>query len=228
MPNSLLSQANRFAAGAVLACAVTLFTAHYAVSAQNNPDRIMEDPVVRNFIGPGGLGAQHPDAPPETSQFGQLVGIWRADQEILTRNGEWAAQPSAIWIWKYILGGYATQDLWYQNKANLPAYLGISGRDYLLTGIRVFDPGKNRWQIGWASNAAGKTPGNTAGSFDAQMVNGELIMSGPPIKAEQGEVLQRVIFSEFSSDRFKWRSEFSQDGGRTWVAVMRLNAVRLK
>ena len=45
----------------------------------------------------------------------------------------------ALWVWKYSLGGFAVQDLWYQPEDGLPVYLADLGHDYALTALRVYD-----------------------------------------------------------------------------------------
>jgi hypothetical protein len=58
-------------------------------------------------------GALHPDAPPETVQFGRLVGVWQARQVSRTSDGSWSDDiTTADWIWRYILDGHAIQDEW--------------------------------------------------------------------------------------------------------------------
>ena len=194
--------------------------------AQDTLEEAMADPIVADFVG-NSFGTQHAEAPAPTEQFGQLVGIWLAQQEILTPDG-WKKEPNALWTWKYILGGYATQDLWYQKKDALADYLDISGRDYMLSGIRIFDPKSNEWKIGWASNGGGQTPGQDGGHFTARMEDGELIMSGPPFISEQGTSYQRVVFYQIQENNFKWRSDFSVDDGISWNTIMKVSAIRLR
>lgn len=50
------------------------------------------------------------------------------------------------------------------------------------------------------------------------------LMSGPSV---EGMGAQRGVFSELTDDSFEWRSELSQDGGKTWITVMRVSATRL-
>jgi len=72
----------------------------------------MDAPPITSFLA-GGFGELHPKAPPETAQFGQLVGIWRAEAEIRAGDGSWRESAPGYWAWKYAIDGFAVRDLWY-------------------------------------------------------------------------------------------------------------------
>jgi hypothetical protein len=78
---------------------------------------------VREFLSVG-PGRAHDDAPEAIDQFGRLVGIWDAQLEFRTQDGNWIPGEPALWVWKFALGGFATQDLWVHSEDHLPAYLG--------------------------------------------------------------------------------------------------------
>ena len=212
--------------------AVLSGTAVVAVAVVASPapssQQALTDPFVKRFVGSGGFGQVHPDAPPETRQFGRLVGVWRTEQEVRKQDGSWVPQPSGLWIWKYILDGFAIQDLWYQRKGEVPAFTGVSGRPYLLTGLRIFDLKSGQWKVGWAANGGGRSPGADWGVLTAKQHDGQLILTGPPVESPQGRARQRVVFSDFTASSFRWTSEFSMNDGKSWSAVMRIRATRLR
>ncbi len=185
-----------------------------------------EDSVIRAFLGPDGVGARHAGAPVEIDQFGRLVGVWRAQQEVLTETGTWRREPAALWVWQWTLGGFATTDLWYQDAQSLPSYLEGLGRPYMLSAIRVFDRGRNTWQVAWMTNGGGAGPGADFGVFTGHTIGGDIVMSDPGTESAVGR--QRVVFSDIDANRFRWRSEYSQDGGTTWTVVMRVDATRIR
>jgi hypothetical protein len=37
----------------------------------------------------------------------------------------------------------------------------------------------------------------------------------------------RVVFSDFTDDTFRWKSDYSRDEGKTWITVMRMRATRV-
>lgn len=178
-------------------------------------------PEVIAFLGEG-FGNRHPDAPAELEQFGRLVGIWHAEQEIATRSGEWVRGTPALWIWRWVLGGFAIQDLWLHTEDQLPAYLGELGRSYQLTSLRAYDASARRWNTAWAANGGGHGPGQDFGTFVAIEEDGRVVMS-----SDSAVGRQRVTFSGITRDSFEWRSELSNDG-ETWVTVMRVWARRLE
>lgn len=184
----------------------------------------MEISAVREFLGDGGFGERSPRAPEALSAFGRLAGIWIATQEVRKRDGGWVEGEPSLWIWKYALGGFAVRDLWYQARDRLPDYLGELDRDYLLTSMRVYDVGEERWKIAWMANGAGEAPGKDFGTMEATESGGRIVMTSPP--GEYG--LQRVVFSGITLDSFRWVSHYSQDEGETWTPVMRVHARRYR
>jgi hypothetical protein len=99
------------------------------------------------------------------------------------------------------------------------------GRDYLLTGNRIFDVKSGQWQVAWMANGAGKAMGADFGSFSASLTDGEIVMSSPP---DGPYGLQRAVFHEIEANSFRWKSEYSMDEGESWNTVMRLRATRIK
>ena len=184
----------------------------------------LDIPAIRAFVGAEGLGRLHENAPAETQEFGRLVGVWNVtDVEMQGPNGQWVPSAPAVWVWKYTIDGFAVQDLFYQAADRLPTYMGTLGRDYMLTAMRIFDARAGQWKVAWMANGAGKVPGQDFGTFVARMEGEELIMTSP---GGDGAPLQRVVFSDFTGDSFRWRSEYSADGGTNWTTVMRLRAER--
>jgi len=193
----------------------------------NNGTPRQKDPTeieaIASFLA-GGLGERHAEAPGETDQFGQLVGLWKARQEMSAGDGNWNVIGGGYWAWKYALDGFAVQDLWYQGSNALPPYLSGFGRDYLLSTMRLFDVQSRRWQVSWMSNGAGKSPGSDFGTFEAVHAEGQIVMTSPP-DPRFGQ--QRVVFSEITEDTFTWVSEYSRDDGHTWTAMMRMKMDRV-
>lgn len=180
-------------------------------------------PELAPFVATG-LGEPHPDAPVETAQFGQLVGVWEAEQEMRTQDGGWMTVGHGLWVWKYTLQGFAVEDLWFQSAEELPLYLAGLGRAYLLGSRRIFDARSGRWHVAWMTNAAGQTPGSDFGTFSAQLEQDRLVMTAP---VDPSYGAQRVIFSHITADSFRWQSEYARDGGEDWQASMRMTMNRL-
>ena len=178
-------------------------------------------PSIREFLGED-LGTRHEKAPPETEQFGRLVGLWTVETEMAGMTGELVESAPGIWAWKYAIDGFAVRDLWYQGADNLPPYMANLGRDYLLTANRIFDVASKRWQVAWMANGAGSVMGADFGTFTAVLEGDEIVMTSAP--GPFGT--QRVVFHEIGADSFRWKSEYSMDEGKTWRLVMRMHARR--
>lgn len=136
------------------------------------------------------------------------------------------ASAPGTWAWKYVLDGFAVSDLWYQSGDSLPIYMAGLKRDYLLSATRIFEVSSGKWRVAWLANGAGKTPGADFGTFEAELVDDEIVMTSPPEPGPFG--LQRVVFYEITDDSFRWRSDYSPDDGETWNTVMRMHATRVK
>lgn len=100
------------------------------------------DEIVQ-FIGEGEnrFGKIHPKAPTETAQFGQLAGVWEAENSAWFQ-GKWYRCWRAVWAFKYTLGGFGVQDYYMQLTEDLPPTSKI-GRNSSLTQLRLFSRKEN-------------------------------------------------------------------------------------
>lgn len=162
-------------------------------------------------------GKLHPKAPPETAHWGQLAGEWDCTIEALLPNGTWVQGGNAKWVWKYILDGFAVQDLWYQKWIDLPASLASINHDFAGTNIRMYLPAEKKWECVWFANAT-----NTTSRFQAESSNEKIVMTG---ETKQG--LTRITFYDITEDSFDWKSEQSQDDGETWTETLRIHGTRI-
>lgn len=210
---------------ALIVSGAVLLGARAAVPAEKDVDPL-QIPAIASFVAGGDFGKRHPEAPAETEQFGRLAGLWRTEQEIRKRDGSWAKDSPGYWVWKYSIDGFAVQDLWYQGADSLPSYMSGLGRSYQLTAMRIYEAASKEWKVAWMANGAGSAPGQDFGTFQAALDGDRIVMTSPPDARAFG--LQRVVFSEIKAGSFVWISEYSQDDGKTWNAVMRVTARRLR
>jgi hypothetical protein len=183
-----------------------------------------EIPAINDFLGEG-LSRMHELAPAQTEQFGRLVGLWTTEAEVRRQDGTWVNSAPGVWAWKYTMDGFAVSDLFYQGKESLPSYMADLGRDYMLTANRIYDVKASVWQIAWMANGAGSVMGADFGTFTAVEDHDEMVMSSPPGDGALG--LQRVVFYDIEKNSFRWKSEYSTDGGDSWNAVMKIHATRV-
>lgn len=163
-------------------------------------------------------GRLHPDAPPETEHWGRLAGEWECSIEALLPSGNWVQGGKATWIWKYILDGFAVQDLWFQKWIDLPQSVASINRDMSGTNIRMYLPAENCWEAVWFANGR-----NITSRFSATSGPEQIVMTG-----EGAPGLTRITFHDITKNSFEWKSETSQDEGETWTENVRIHCKRVK
>ncbi len=157
------------------------------------------------------------DVHPNVSQFGQLVGNWRIEQQVRQQDGSWEEVDPAEWHFRYALGGHAVQDYWIQPPGSAPLTPGVI-RQYG-TNIRIYDPLSDSWRIVWAASDQ-----STFTMYSARAnERGELVMTGDD--ATRPGVTQRITYFDIADDQWQWRMEFSRDD-ENWVEVARIRASR--
>jgi hypothetical protein len=151
-----------------------------------------------------GLSADGPD--PELKEklmlFGQFVGDWDILEDRFFRQDGTEFVQSGELHWGWILDGRAVQDVWMFRDEDTKRLIPAG------TTVRFYDPEIDAWQSTWI------TPlDRVVKKFIGRKVGGEIVLErygneGNPLK---------WIFSEIKRDSFRWRSEESKDGGKTWM-----------
>jgi len=198
------------------------------LSYLRDPESRKESTVISDFIADNSehpFGKLHPDAPPETRQFGQLAGVWEC-MSVVNVNGQWVAGWPSTWVWRYILGGFAVQDIWFQAEENLPPPRANLGYDLAGTNVRIFLPARNKWEIAWFANGknASGQPNNTQ-YIEAEYQDEQIIMHP---KNQSGDQIRRIVFHNITEDSFDWKSQISEDDGETWQTQVKIEAKRLR
>jgi len=151
-------------------------------------------------------GKLNPDAPPETEQFGQLVGVWDATLTVRNRDGTWSENKiKAEWRWYYILDGHAIQDDWIVSPSNdqptnSPPSLG--------TNIRIYNSKEKAWEMAWIDNRVRKLT-----TFKAVYEDGKIIINSNNARGQQ----IRNTFHNITKDSFDWQQEWTLDEGKNLV-----------
>jgi hypothetical protein len=168
----------------------------------------------------GGTSQIQSAAPKEGSQFAFLIGQWEVT--VTPRNTSLAAR---------IHGAPRLQGTWKAWKAfdgfGIEDELRVSDRSgnpsTLVHAMRSFDPGKGRWTQSVLDVYRGRFT-RAEGSWS----NGELTMTSAGTDAEGKPSLTRSRFFAITQTTFKYQSDRSSDGGRTWdTAVLRIDAKRV-
>lgn len=158
------------------------------------------------------VGAIHPDAPPETSQFSFLVGRWDVEVTEPDEQGAWGGQPrQAYWEGHYILDGFAIADYWYDHPpATDPGtHRGVN--------IRMFNQATAAWDITWQHTE------DPLLILTGRIQGENMVLTG---QSPDGS-LTRIVFSSIRHQSWDWRMELSIDQGASWSTIMRIHAERL-
>lgn len=149
--------------------------------------------------------------------FGQFVGSW--DVEIINYKPDGA--PEVVhgeWHFGWVLEGRAIQDVWIAPKRAVRAqHEGATG-DYGAT-LRFYDPKIDAWRSTWIGPVKGYVL-----PFIARQVGDEIVLEG---NFESGKS-KKWIFSDMTSDSFRWRAIESDDGWVSHQKVQEMSARRKK
>jgi hypothetical protein len=167
--------------------------------------------------GPAALGA--PGPAPEFADklkfFGQFVGDWEFDMTGTRPDGS-EIRGKGEWHFGWILNGHALQDVWIFPAAGQSQPRG--SWEYG-SSIRFYDPKEDVWRLAWM----GPVRANV-GTFTGRMMGNEFVFEG---RDGDGGIAHWVYY-DIHPDHFQWRAEQSQDGGKTWKVVQRMNVRRVK
>jgi len=150
-----------------------------------------------------GFGTLNPDAPPETAQFGFIVGAWHCRSKFMGQDGAYV-EGTATWTGRYVLDGWAIRDDWQSTLAD--------GRTFHGFNIRSFNPQTRKWDNRWLPQYSLQWK-----YYEAEKVGDTMVMTGGEGSDQNGEFIDRNTFYDIGEDRWMWRKDRSYDGGETWV-----------
>jgi hypothetical protein len=158
-------------------------------------------------------GEYNPDAPIETKQFGQLVGVWSCISEDLMPDSTFY-QSRATWIFKYILDGYAIEDIWSEKKEDKTNNTLRIGRDFKGKNIRMYNLQIKKWQCVWLENRT-----NTIFPvWEAEYKNDEIVM-------HDGSGTWEIVFFNLTRNSFDWK--YWTKNQDEWSIVSKIQCSRL-
>ena len=137
------------------------------------------------------FGRLNPNAPPETQQFGFLIGSFECKDKILNpATGTWF-DMKAIRGAQYVLNGHAIQDKNYNNII-------------VSTNIRIYDPVKREWIVSYFKAPFGI--GVWKGNFKDGRFEGFKDEENPD---------SVLTFYDISEKGYSWKGELLKDGKRS-------------
>lgn len=161
----------------------------------------------------GEYGELNPAAPPETAQYGFLIGEWQCTIRAMQPDRSFK-EGSATWTGRYILDGWAIQDHWISDQPDGSKAHG--------TNIRSFNPETKEWDNRWLSM------GNLQWKYYSSVQQGDtMVMTGGEGSSPNGDFVDRNTFYDITADGWKWRKDRSFDGGESWFeGVAHITATR--
>jgi hypothetical protein len=133
--------------------------------------------------------------------FGQFIGDWTIEAQWYGPDGAITRKATGELHFGWILGGRAIQDVWIAHQENPPGKVAAG------TTIRFYDPALNGWRCTWISPTQGLVR-----TFLAVKIGGQIVLE-PTDKTGSPE---RWIFSEITSNSFRWRALECAGETNTW------------
>jgi hypothetical protein len=158
-----------------------------------------------------------PEIPEAADAYGWLVGSWELDVrhywvDVAARG----IKAEAHFAW--VLEGRAVQDVWVMPRRSArtaePDKMNMYG-----TTLRVWDPSIQAWRVTWINPVTGQRVDLIGGWSGKDVVQVGAHANGTPI---------RWIFTEITSDSFRWIGESLQPDGKTWKLEGEFRAKRVR
>jgi hypothetical protein len=115
---------------------------------------------------------------------------------------------------RWILEGRAVQDVWSMIDEKTGNAIPAG------TTVRFYDSNIDAWHSIWISPRQ-----RVVQSFLARRINDEIVLEG---KTPDGRCTEKWVFSEIKPNSFKWHSEETHDGGKTWILTEEMRVHRKK
>ncbi len=161
------------------------------------------------------MGSRHPEAHSELEQFAFMVGNWDIKARRKLADGTWSKrfQP-AYWEGRWALGGYAIADYWYDRPPTDGAAAQSGG-----VNLRMYHPQEGQWLNMWQHTMVPEVRTLTSEVREDGLMH---MWASHPDTSDK----RRMTFVVESDDFWYRVEENSQDGGKTWQEVTRLDAHR--
>lgn len=158
-------------------------------------------------------GGPDPSLKDKLMLFGQFVGDWDiVKARYIQADGTWVEMQGEVHF-GWVLGGSAVQDVW------LGCRRGEKKMALFGTTIRFYDSKIDAWRSTWLSPLKGLV----------QMFIGRKIDNKIVLELQNTDCYpERWIFSEIAPASFRWHSEETHDGGKTWLLTEEMQIHRVK
>jgi hypothetical protein len=143
----------------------------------------------------------HPSLGDQANVFGRFVGIWDGEYTEFSKDGK-ATHSSGEWIFGWVMGGLAMQDLFiiHPSAAHPDGFIG--------TTLRYFDPKSGTWSVTFID-----PENNSVATLNGGAVGDNRIV----VHSENKDGKEtRWSFDDIRADSWIFRDEETRDGGKTW------------
>ncbi|WP_298899094.1 hypothetical protein [uncultured Psychroserpens sp.] len=156
-------------------------------------------------------GMINPEAPKQTIEFGQLVGLWDCVSKDLVKdengNEKWYTNK-AFWKWEYILGGHAILNNWWQEDNSPNAVT----KEYFASGVFIFNPETALWEI----TVMNSRPHKLSSQFQGNRMDDNL-------KISDTTKTWQITFHNITNDSFQWKYDIVTEEGN-WKTLSEISA----
>ena len=147
----------------------------------------------------------NPNAPEELSQFAFVIGKWKGEGKVMTKDGTMAAYQTT-WVGRYILDGYAIANESKIHDKN-------AGWEALWTTFFIYDKTRGQWIIEALNTLDSTFNVQVSGSSGGVQLGGSSIT----VASQQPGYMIREHYLNMSEQHYTFSSDVSTDNGKTWI-----------
>lgn len=150
--------------------------------------------------------------------YAWLIGGWTVKAVDYFSDGT-KQETSGEWYFAWVLEGRAVQDVWIAPQRSLRNDQTSKIRNRYGSTIRMFDFETNTWTIHWFNPVSGAKD-----MLVAEVIGTDVVQHG---KDSDGN-LMRWLFTDITSESFRWYGERSMTGGTIWIKEAEFFGTRMK
>jgi hypothetical protein len=154
-----------------------------------------------------------PSVPAETHQLDSLLGHWTYVEDLHSPQNY---KPTGTWTFTRSADGFMVSDEFRTDN-------GAGGTAVVAETYRAYNPATKAWSF-QATIYQAPMIGQKNGEWDlgvTRVQNGEIYD-----EITKGDTISRVHFYNIKSDKFSCRFDTSNDGGKTWIKPVDIEATR--
>jgi hypothetical protein len=151
--------------------------------------------------------------------YGWLVGSWEATVNDCAADGT-ARECAGEWHFSRVLEGRAIQDVFIVPARSQRNGQTLSKQNNRYgTSLRIYDQEIGAWRINWFNPVTG-----VHDELIGQRIGEDIVQEG---RDKEGRRM-RWVFTDITSNAFRWFGEGSPDGGKTWRLEAEFRVRRIK